>query len=292
MTTKIDIYQRTLKCNTLDLEEDEIEILDVESNEAIEEEEQLAEQEEEKVDFEQMAKDFECMKRRIQKMQLKLKMHNLEQCPEEECVDLEVELNCSQNKEICALQKGHHRLQCQITELIRCFKFAKDQIKDLRIRMCQKSAEILELQKKVAHMESQRLKLQHEFDLCIERFEYLKHVKAEWADVQDMMDKQKVSFAKLEENFVPKSCFLRQKKLVCEEIASLKELFRDLFELQLKRYYEFEQRLNDPSIPSALLKLTPYNLTMTTEDMSDKKTEADTIDYNDNDKFSNKNLKS
>lgn len=244
----MDIYQRTCLKEGLifdDLKEDEVEILSASTAKScgIEEEEE----QEEVLDLPGIMHELSCMKRRIQKLQLKLKMMMASDdiCSEDDdkCINYEIELHCSENKEICALQKSQHKLQCQINELIRCCKFARDQIYELRKRMCDRAREVHELQKAVAVLELWKRTLQHEFGVCIERFEYLKHVKAERRDVQCMLEKQLKCYATLETKFVPKSCFVEEKKQFLSEIKELKELFKEVFELQMERFVNLERRL-------------------------------------------------
>ena len=114
-------------------------------------------------------------------------------------------------------------------------------------------------------LNSWKMTLQNEFGLCIERFEYLKHVKAEWTDVLSMLDRQKLIFAKLEQNLLPKHCFAIQKKAVCEEINNMKELFKEFFELQVERYYKLEMRLNQEGCRAEnSFKIQPYNVNRNT----------------------------
>uniref|UniRef100_A0A1A9W170 Uncharacterized protein n=1 Tax=Glossina brevipalpis TaxID=37001 RepID=A0A1A9W170_9MUSC len=239
----MDIFQRTCCKGYKEPEKDEeIEIFESESAPFTEEEEQTVEEEEKQVNMNALYQELECMKRRIQMMQLRIKSMMIDdECPEEECVDLGVLLTCSENKEICELQKNHHKLQCQINELIRCCKEAKEHIKDLRLRMCAKAREILQLQKVTATLLTWRNTLEYEFGKCIERFEYLKHVKAEWEDVDAKFEKQKVCYTELEETFVPKACFLQEKKVFMSSINDIKEELKKLYDSQILRFEVLEK---------------------------------------------------
>lgn len=241
----MDIFQRTCCKEFKEPEkEEEIEIFESESPPGTEEEEQTVEEEEKPINMSALFQELECMKRRIQMMQLRIKSMMMdEECPEEECVDLGVLLTCSENKEICELQKNHHKLQCQINELIRCCKEAKEQIKDLRLRMCAKAREILQLQKLTATLVTWKNALEFEFGKCIERFEYLKHVKAEWEEVNAKFETQKVCFTELEGTFVPKACFLQEKKVFTASINEIKQTLMELYNYQMNRLEEFEKRL-------------------------------------------------
>ncbi|XP_054739190.1 uncharacterized protein LOC129245187 [Anastrepha obliqua] len=241
----LDIFKRTCTkvlqvWKEVDVTQSEVDDEPDEEPEA--EEEQLEEFTlDEELDCCKVMAELECMKRRIQKLQLRLKTDDV--CEAEPCINFEIELNCSNNPEICALQKNHHKLQCQISELIRCCNVAKDQIEELRARMCQKSREILDLQKAVCLLETWRNKLQHEFGVCYERFQYLKHVKAEWEDVEKKIEEQKRCYKELEDSFVPKVCFLREKRQFIDEIEELRELLQEMFHMQTARVDTLEQRM-------------------------------------------------
>ncbi|XP_067633323.1 uncharacterized protein [Eurosta solidaginis] len=248
----LDIYKRTCTKATqlwkeVDVTQSEV---DIEPDDAVAEEEAVVLPEEEEgtveeepIDCCKVLAELECMKKRIQKLQLRLKTDDV--CDHEPCIDLNLELNCSINPEICALQKNHHKLQCQITELIRCCNVAKDQIEELRARLCQKSQEILDLQKTVCLLETWRNKLQHEFGVCYERFQYLRHVKAEWEDVEKKLDEQKRYFKTREDLFVPKICFVNEKHQFIDEIAEMREFLQEMFHMQTARFNAIEQRMDD-----------------------------------------------
>ncbi|XP_073848412.1 uncharacterized protein [Musca autumnalis] len=244
----MDIFQRTLRCHPLENKEEEIEIFDAESEEANAEEEHEIPLEEESLDFNIIMQELECMKRHIQKLQLHLKTQ-MDECPkEEQCIDFEVLLNCSENKEICTLQKNQHKLQCQISELVKCCGIAKNHIKDLRFRLCEKAKELLQQQKTVANLVQWKNTLDHEFGKCIERFEYLKHVKAEWKDVRENLDEQKNNFLVAQKAFVAKLCFQQEKQSIFGAINAIKEMFSELFEYQLHRFECLEKRIDN--VPS------------------------------------------
>ena len=240
----VDIFQRTLCCNPI-RKEDEIEIFEPESAEVEAEEEEIPLVEEEKIDIKLIMQELECMKRRIQVMQLRLK-HYTDECPEEECVDYEVLLHCSENKEICVLQKNHHKLQCQIKELVKCCKTAKAHIEDLHLNMCERIKEIMHLQKAVHILTDWKNTLEHEFGKCIERFEYLKHCKAEWHDVNEKLHQQQKFFDVMKEKFVPKWCFQEEKKSFIGSINEIKEMMKELFQYQFQRFECLEKRLPGP----------------------------------------------
>lgn len=242
----LDIYKRT--CTKVGQLWKEVDVtqsdVDAEPDEEPIAEEEQQEEEElvEELDCCRLMGELECMKRRIQKLQMRLKVDDT--CLDEPCIDPQLELACSSNPEVCELQKKHHKLQCQINELIRCCNVAKEQIEDLRARLCQKSREILELQKAVCLLETWRNTLQHEFGVCIERFQYLKHVKAEWEDVEKKLDEQKHTFKVLEKTLVPKVCFVSEKQQFVEEIAQLRELMQDMFQAHNARFDMLERRLD------------------------------------------------
>ncbi|XP_065370388.1 uncharacterized protein LOC135962404 [Calliphora vicina] len=239
----VDIFQRTLCCNPIREKEEEVEIFESELTE-LEVEEEVLMSEEEKLDIKLLMREMDCMKRRIQIMQLRLK-HLTDECPAEECLDYEVLLNCSQNKEICALQKNQHMLQCQIKDLIKCCKVAKEQIQDLTLRMCEKTKEILQMGELVKTLMAWKNTLDHEFGKCVERFEYLKHVKAEWLDVNEKMEKQKTLYGTLKESFVAKVCFLQEKESFISAITEIKETIKELFQYQFERFASLEKRLQN-----------------------------------------------
>lgn len=243
----MDIFQRTLRCHPQKVNEEEIEIFEADTENELEEE---AEEEilalEEQLDPKIVMHELECMKKHIQKLQLHLKT-KIEECPVEKCADYEIILNCSENKEICSLQKDNHKLQCQINELLKCCRIAKDHIEDLHLRICEKSKDILELQKHVATLMQWRSTLDHEFGKCIERFEYLKHVKAEWQDVMIQLDQQKKTYSTMERAFLPKLSFQQEKTYFIAAISDIKEMLKELFEYQLQRFNCLENRLDNVS---------------------------------------------
>ncbi|KAI8119157.1 hypothetical protein FF38_02380 [Lucilia cuprina] len=238
----VDIFQRTLCCNPIREKENEIEIFESEATEFEEDAEELIVSEDEKLDIKQLMEDLDCMKRRIQLIQLRLKLPT-DECPEEECLDYEVLLNCSKNKEICTLQKNQHMLQHQIKELVKCNKIAKEQIKVLQLNMCEKNNEILELRELVKTLMEWKNTLDHEFGKCLERFEYLKHVKAEWRDVNEKIEEQNKCLSTFKESFVGKACFLQEKKSFIDAINEIKEMLKELFQYQFERFASLEQRL-------------------------------------------------
>ncbi|XP_036344287.1 uncharacterized protein LOC118753514 [Rhagoletis pomonella] len=251
----LDIYKRTCTkalqvWKEVDVTQSEV---DNEPDDEPLPEEEEAEEElvQEELDCCKVMAELECMKRRIQNLQMRLKMDD--ECEGEPCVDPEIILNCSANSEICTLQKNHHKLQCQINELIRCCNVAKDQIEDLRAHMCQKSREIIELQKTVCLLDTWKNTLQHEFGVCYERFQYLKLVKAEWEDVEKKIDEQKHCYKQLEESFVPKVCFLSEKRQFINECMEMRELLQEMFHMQSARFDALEQRME--SIEATLTEL-------------------------------------
>ncbi|XP_011178829.2 uncharacterized protein LOC105209878 [Zeugodacus cucurbitae] len=260
----LDIYKRTCTkaaqlWKEVDVTQSEVEAepdVEPEAEEEQQEEEELLEE----LDCCRVMGELECMKLRIQKLQMRLKVDDT--CIDEPCIDPQLELACSSNPEVCELQKNHHKLQCQINELIRCCNVAKDQIEELRARLCQKSREILELQKAVCLLETWRNTLQHEFGVCYERFQYLKHVKAEWEDVEKKLDEQKQSFMLLEKTLVPKVCFVSEKRQFVEEIAQLRELMQEMFQAHNARFDMLERRLDGIELtmttpPGIAINLSP-----------------------------------
>ncbi|XP_004533756.1 uncharacterized protein LOC101450987 [Ceratitis capitata] len=250
----LDIYKRTCtKAQQLwkevDITQSDVDIEPDVEPEAGEEEQQLELPIEDELDCCKVMAELECMKRRILRLQLRLKTEDT--CTEEPCVNPQLEISCSVNPEICELQKNHHKLQCQINELIRCCNVAKDQIEDLRARLCQKSREILELQKAVCLLEAWRNTLQHEFGVCYERFQYLKHVKAEWEDVEQKIDEQKHCYQELEKNFVPKKCFLNEKRQFVDETTQMRELLQEMFQIQTARFDALERRMESVEVTMA-----------------------------------------
>jgi len=247
----MDLFQRTcIKEGVIfgDIHADEEEVFEADSGEFVEEE-QAPEPSESELDLDALYQELECMKKRIQKIQLMLKMKDMEPCPEEECMDYEVLLNCSENREICALQKGQYKLQCQIEELIRCCKYAKDQIADLRSLMCKKHMEILELQKMVAVLDSWRMTLEHEFGLCLERFEYIKHVKAEWSEVWEKLEKQRKCLLMRQEKYVPKVCYTKDKIDFVNATNDLRTQIQEVFEYTKQRFDVLEMKLFAKDVP-------------------------------------------
>ncbi|XP_037954405.1 uncharacterized protein LOC119684436 [Teleopsis dalmanni] len=204
----IDIYQRVCRKVNFILDNPPKADLSVETTPepSIYEEE---EEEEEVIDCKAVKMELECLKRRIQKLQLKLKL-DVDVCPDDPCVDYEIELSCSHNKEICELQKNAHKLQCQINELIRCCNAGKDQIRDLRERLCFHAKEINKLQETTIELIDWRNTLALEFGVCLERFRYLKTVKAEWTEVAEVLQKEKKKFYHLEKDYVPKEWYERE----------------------------------------------------------------------------------
>ncbi|XP_005181916.2 uncharacterized protein LOC101894097 [Musca domestica] len=243
----MDIFQRTLHCHTFPPKEEEIEVFEAETEEQIGEEEHDIPLEEEPLDLNILMKELECMKRHIQKLQLHLKTQ-MEECPkEEECVDLEVLLKCSENKEICSLQKNQNKVQCQINEIVQCCRAAKDHITDLRSRFCETAKELLQQQKLVANLVQWKNSLDHEFGKCLERFEYLKHVKAEWKDVKEKLQEQKRNIFLEQKKFVSKKFFDQEKQSILGAIGAIKEMFNELVEYQLQRFECLEKRIENIS---------------------------------------------
>ncbi|KAM7343509.1 uncharacterized protein ACRADG_010508 [Cochliomyia hominivorax] len=207
-----------------------------------EEEEEIPITEDEPLDIKLLMQEMECMKRRIQMMQLRLKL-SIDECPEEECLDYEVLLNCSENKEICAVQKAQNILQFQINELNKCCKIAKKEIQDLHERVCERNQEIMKLKELVKILMEWKNTLEHEFGKCLERFEYLKHVKVEWRDLNDKLEEQTKLYDSLKETFIPKMRFIQEKKLFICAINEIKEMLKELYQYQFERFANLEKRL-------------------------------------------------
>uniref|UniRef100_A0A1I8QAZ8 Uncharacterized protein n=1 Tax=Stomoxys calcitrans TaxID=35570 RepID=A0A1I8QAZ8_STOCA len=187
--------------------------------------------------------EFDCLKRYIQKLQLRLKTQ-IENChPKDDCLHHEIAFKCSEN-EICTLQKNHHKLQCQINELFKCNQAAKDHIRDLKFQMIEKDKEISKLCNSVEVLLQWRDNLNHEFGKCIERFEYLKHVKAEWQSVAVKLEEQNKNFTSKMQSFVPKLNFQQEKQSFICAINEIKEMFKELFEYQLQRFDCLEKRFD------------------------------------------------
>lgn len=238
----IDIFQRTCCKPMLDPpSKSEISEAETLEEEFVEEEAIL---EEDKLDLSALYSELECMKRRIQVLQLHLKK-KVDECPEEECIDYEVLLNCSKNKEICDLQKNQYKLQCQINDLLKCCCLAKEQIYELRVQVCEKGKEIQELQKAVRLLYDWKAATIEDFGKCIERFEYLKHVKAEWSDLEERLDELRKFFIKFETEFMPKECYLLEKKDLLLTMHEMKRMMVELFEYQLTRFAAIDSRLAD-----------------------------------------------
>ncbi|XP_075166695.1 uncharacterized protein LOC142238853 [Haematobia irritans] len=243
----MDIFQRTLRCQQqsmpieIELEEAETELEDPIEGDI---EEEPLQDEEESIDAKVLMQELECMKRHIQKLQLRLKLQ-MEECrSEKECVDYEILLNCSENKEICKLQKDQNKLQCQISELVKCSQNTKNLIEDMRLRICENSKRIIQLKKASEVLMQWRDSLDHEFGKCIERFEYLKHVKAEWQDVTAKFDQAKKSYSLMAQTFVSKLKFQEEKKYFISTVDNIKEMLKDSFEYQLKKFECLERRFD------------------------------------------------
>lgn len=238
----MDIFKRTC-CKPILLEPSSKTEIDYEVDFAEEEfVEEEAIFEEDKLDINKLYRELECMKRRIQVLQLHLKK-KVDECPEEACIDYEILLNCSQNKEICDLQKNQYKLQCQINDLLKCCCMAKDHIYELRVQICERTKELRELQKSVRLMYEWKAAVLEDFGKCIERFEYLKHVKAEWEDVETKMNELRKVFSTFEFNFMPKNCYLQEKQELLVTLQEMKRMMVELFEYQLTRFASIEERL-------------------------------------------------
>lgn len=240
----MDIFKRTC-CKPIVLEPSSKTDIEYEA-EFMEEEffEEEAQFEEDKFDINVLYGELECMKRRIQVLQLHLKK-KVDECPEQPCIDYEVLLNCSKNQEICDLQKNQYKLQCQINDLLKCCCASKEQIYELRVQLCERTKELHELQKSVRLIYEWKAAVLEDFGKCIERFEYLKHVKAEWEDVETKMDELRNLFGTFESDYMPKKCYLQEKQDLLVTLQEMKRMMVELFEYQLTRFAAIEGRLVD-----------------------------------------------
>lgn len=134
-------------------------------------------------------------------------------------------------------------MQYQIRELIKCFKVAKEQIQDLQLTMCEQNQEIIQMKESMKTLTEWKNTLQHEFGKCLERFEYLKHVKAEWRDVNEKLLEQDNLFNTLKELFIPQECFRQEKQIIISAINEIKEMFKELYQYQIERFSRLEKSL-------------------------------------------------
>uniref|UniRef100_A0A1A9V2R2 Uncharacterized protein n=1 Tax=Glossina austeni TaxID=7395 RepID=A0A1A9V2R2_GLOAU len=195
-----------------------------------------------KTDMKTVYQEFDRLKTHIHSMQDRLKS-TIAQCPEDKSEDLELWLSSPEKREICELKKNQEILRNQINELTNNCADAKDQIKDLRMRMRSKARQILRLQKMIVKMITIKDSLECEFGKFVKRFEFVTNIKAVWERVLQKFDNQKVRYSQLEQSFVPRAHFLEEKKYFTASVNEIKELVKGLFVYQNCRFKDLDDRL-------------------------------------------------
>ncbi|KAI9583474.1 hypothetical protein GQX74_005222 [Glossina fuscipes] len=191
--------------------------------------------------------ELDRLKTHIQAMQNRLKSIII-QCPEGNSEDLELWLSSREEREIFELKKNQEILQNQINELRNNCADAKEQIKDLRMRMFLKARQILKLQKMIVKMVTIKDSLECEIGKFVKRFEFVSSIKAVWERVLQKFDSQKVYYSQLEQSFVPRAYFLEEKKYFMASVNEIKALVKAIFVYQSCRVRDLDDRLASKSI--------------------------------------------
>lgn len=195
-----------------------------------------------KTDMKTVSQELDRLKAHIQALQDRLKSI-IAQCPEGKSEDLELWLSSPEKREIFELKKNQEILRNQINELTNNCAQAKDQIEDLRMRMCSKARQILKLQKMVVKMVTIKESLECEFGKFVKRFEFATNIKAVWERVMQKFDNQKICYSQLEQSFVPRAHFLEEKKDFTASVNEIKELVKGIFVYQSCRFKALDDRL-------------------------------------------------
>ncbi|XP_034478648.1 uncharacterized protein LOC117784901 [Drosophila innubila] len=241
----------------------------------------------------QLVKDLDCLIRRIEQMQIVIKERKKQQDLEsgvteasteqlkkqtekpvekqkDEQKKLKVsandELSCVELMEVRDLQHGHHRLQCEINEMICNYRLLRELLKKLRAQMCQENRRCRQLGAQIVQFKEWSEEVAKELPVCKERYQRLLDKKLTKEEAARVI---KANIAK---------AYRRSKSFLCTrqlrfdlrefhaEIDELTEYADDLCQEMMRRFTSIE---NDSALTHSLVESNSSQLkSLEKEDMS------------------------
>lgn len=140
--------------------------------------------------LEDIQEELEKSKRRVELID-KLLLLNTPECPADDpCVDIKVEINKhSVPPSVLQLQRNNHKLQQQVKQLQQCCTAADVTVRSVRKSLCRDLEAAQKLQQRLNYMNSFKLQLQHQQDLCAQRYRHLMNEKFDWDDCYAFISK-------------------------------------------------------------------------------------------------------
>ncbi|KAL7742971.1 hypothetical protein ACLKA6_014135 [Drosophila palustris] len=216
----------------------------------------------------QLVNDLDCLIRRIEQMQLVIKERKKQQDLESGVTEASTEqlkkqqktekqedkeqeketkkqpenyeLSCVELTEVRDLQHGHHRLQCEINEMICNYRLLRDLLQKLRGQMCQENRRCRQLGAKINQLQEWTREVGKELPVCKERYQRLLDKKLTKAEADRVI---KANIAKA---YRRSRAFLSTRRLQFDlrefhaEIDELTEYADDLRQEMVRRFTTIE----------------------------------------------------
>ncbi|XP_003736687.2 uncharacterized protein [Drosophila pseudoobscura] len=151
-----------------------------------------------------------------------------------------LELSCQEKVEVRDLQHAHHRLQCEISEMICRYQNLRATLRDFRLRMCSINKQLRHMSARAQEFNEWVLQVAGELHVCLERYHYLLHQKISKIEAQTTAKVHIFRFFSLNKQFLMNSRLPRDLRDLRFEIDELCIFINDLTEEMEERFDKVE----------------------------------------------------
>lgn len=164
-------------------------------------------------------------------------------------------ISCEEKIEIRSLQKSHHRLQCEIDEMICHFKELRNFLRNLRAQMAEENRRLRKLGASTGEYHEWSLEVSQEIQVCKQRYVRLLELKLSKSEAKYVIDANFNKAYKRNKTFVSWGQLRYDLREFHTEIDELIEYADDLRKDVIRRYsvlrFEMEQESNNVQLGNA-----------------------------------------
>ncbi|XP_033153499.1 uncharacterized protein LOC117136620 [Drosophila mauritiana] len=227
---------------------------------------------EEETDLDAAYDELEAMKQRLIALRNKIIVTNPDACQ-----DLKVrELWSTGGGELQELRDQKCQLICRLQEVTQHLKDSQNELKELEGWRCHLQSRIHQAKRQLSQFGDFKLKVIHQFGLCLERWEHQKTCKVDYTTYRKEMEAHILHADNVRQSVVHQKCHKSYRRRIRFELMLIRVFLHNLFEAMVNDFKFFSRHMSinfsigsipgtDPTAPE-----TPIN-TVSSSDQESRK---------------------
>ncbi|XP_030568611.1 uncharacterized protein LOC115768225 [Drosophila novamexicana] len=149
-------------------------------------------------------------------------------------------LSCEEQLEVRNLQHAHHRLQCEIDEMICNYRLMRGLLNKMRNQLCQENRRVRKLGAMTQHYQDWSRLVAEELPVCKQRYNRLVEMKLSKEEANRVISAHKAKAMRYSKTFLTSRQLRYELREFHSEIEELKEYASDLRNEMIRRFSSIE----------------------------------------------------